>query len=93
MLPCHAQFHVQFLEVAEQDVVLNEYEVLVVWVVFESGFEDFNVGMEDSLEVTGLWAIQMVLVEFLAYSCSNGKYLIYKLVVNSWKENKSRLKF
>ena len=78
----HAQFQVQLLEVAEEDIILNEDEVLVIRILGEDIPEDIYVGMEHALEMPSLGAIQMVLVEFLAYSCSNAKYLLYKLVVN-----------
>ena len=58
------------MEVAEEDVVLEEDEVLVVRVFGEDGLEDLDEGMEYALEVPGLGAIRMVLVEVLAYSCS-----------------------
>ena len=82
ILPCHAQFQVQLLEVVEKDVILDEDEVLVVRIFGEDFLEDLYVGMKHALEMPGLGAIQMVLVKFLANSCSNGIYLIYKLVVN-----------
>ena len=55
--PCHAQFRVQLLKIAEEDVVFEEDEVLVVRVFGEDGLEDLDVGMEYPLEVPGLGAI------------------------------------
>ena len=45
------------MEVAEEDVVLEEDEVLVVRVFGEDGLEDLDEGMEYALEVPGLGAI------------------------------------
>ena len=43
--PCHAQLRVQLLEIAEEDIVFKEDEVLVVRVFGKDGLEDLDVGM------------------------------------------------
>ena len=55
--PCHAQLRVQLLEIAEEDIVFEEDEVLVIRVFGKDGLEDLNVGMEYPLEVPALGAI------------------------------------
>ena len=72
--PCHASLKMQPFKVAEEDVVFDEDEVLIIRVFGEDVPEDLYVGMEHALEVPSIRAIQMVLIEILAYSCSDKSY-------------------